>query len=70
MVNVLIFQTLFSFCSEIKCWLSGLELTKCSSEKQTGKILIRLLLQKQSDLGLHCLSKHFGRQLVFKILGH
>ena len=26
--------------------------------------------QKQSDLGLHCLSKHFGRQLVFEILEH
>ena len=59
MVNVLKFRTLFSFCSEIKCWLSGLELTKCSSEKQTGNTLIRLLLQKQSELGLHCLSKPF-----------
>ena len=29
------------------------------SEKQTGKILIRLLLKKQSDLGLHCLSMSF-----------
>ena len=59
MVNVLKFRTLFSFCSEIKHWLFGLELTKCSSEKQTGKTLIRLLLQKQSDLGLPCLSKPF-----------
>ena len=24
-VNVLKFQTLFSFCSQIKCWFSGLE---------------------------------------------
>ena len=30
-----------------------------------GKTLIRLLLQKQSDLGLHYLSRPFGRQLVF-----
>ena len=36
---------------------SGLEFTKCLSEYQTGKTLIRLLLQKQSDLGLHCLSR-------------
>ena len=28
------------------------ELTICLSEKQTGKTLIRELLQKQSDLGL------------------
>ena len=32
------------------------------------KTLIRLLLQKQSDPGLHCLSSHFGRQVVFEIL--
>ena len=50
--------------------LSGLEFTKCLSEYQTGKTLIRLLLQKQSDLGLHCLSRPFGRQIVFKILEH
>ena len=31
--------------------------------------MIRLLLQKQSDLGLHCL-EHFGRQLVLDILEH
>ena len=36
--------------------LSGLEFTKCMSAKQTGKRLIRLLLQKQSDLARHCLS--------------
>ena len=36
------------------------------SEMQTGKSLIRLLLWKQSDLGLH----DFERQLVFKILEH
>ena len=52
--------------------------TKFLSEKQTEKTLIRLLHQKQSDLGLHCLSKCFwpvclglfGKQLVFKILEH
>ena len=38
----------------------------------TGNPLIRLLLQKQSNRGLHCLSRHFSRQLVFKfqILEH
>ena len=35
---------------------------------KTGQTLIRQLLQKQSDLGLGCLSKFFGRQLVFDIL--
>ena len=57
MINVS--KTLFSFCSKIKCWFSGLKFTKCLSEYQTGKTLIRLLLQKQSDLGLHCLSIPF-----------
>ena len=32
MVNVLKFGTLFSFCSQIKCWFSGLEFTKWMSE--------------------------------------
>ena len=37
--------------------ISGLELTKCLSEKQTWKSPIRMLLQKQSDLGLPCFSR-------------
>ena len=37
--------------------ISRLEIPKCLLEKQTGKTLIRLLLQKQSDLGLPCLSR-------------
>ena len=41
-----------------------------SLEMQTGKTLIRLLLHKQSDLGLSCLSMPFGRQLVFETLEH
>ena len=57
MVNAAKFQTFFSFSSQIKCLLSGLKLTKCLSEKQTRKTEIRLLLQKQSDLGLLCLSR-------------
>ena len=32
MVNVIKFQTLFSFYSQEKCWFLGLELTKWSSE--------------------------------------
>ena len=38
-------------------YISRLEIPKCLLEKQTGKTLIRLLLQKQSDLGLRCLSR-------------
>ena len=62
------FRTFFS--SQIKCWISGPEITKCLSEKQRRKTQIRLLLKKQSDLGLCCLLRPFGRQLVFKILEH
>ena len=51
-INVLKFRTLLFFQSQINCWFSGLEFTKCLSEWRTGKIMIRLLLQKQSDLGL------------------
>ena len=36
-----------------------LELTNCLSEYQTGKTLIRLLPQKQSDLGLPSLYRPF-----------
>ena len=58
MINVLKFRTLFSLCSEIKCGVSGLEFTK---------LLVNLTnnegpdqtASKQSDLGLHCLSKLF-----------
>ena len=45
----------------VKCCLSGLQFTKANREKT----LIRLLLQKQSDLGLHCLSTFFS-QLVLE----
>ena len=58
-----------SLCSQIKCGLSGLEFTK-SLSVQTEKTLIRLLLQKQSDLGLHFLSRPFGRHVVYEILEH
>ena len=60
-VNVLKFRTLFSFCFQIKynAGYQGLEFTKCLSEQQTGKTLITLLLHKQSDLDLHCLSRPY-----------
>ena len=48
-----------------------LELKKCLPEKQTGKTLIGLLPQKQSDLGLPSLSRRgCGRQLLLEILVH
>ena len=56
-VNVLKFWTLFTFCFQRNCGLLGLEFTKTLTENQTGKTQIRLLLQKQSDLGLCCLSR-------------
>ena len=40
-------------------YISALEVIKSLSEWQTGKTLIRRLLQKQSDLGLHFLSIPF-----------
>ena len=54
----------FLFLSSIKRWLSGLEFTK-----QTQTTLIKLLIQKQSDLGLRCLSMPFKQattSVVFK----
>ena len=65
-VNVLKFWTLSSFCSQIKCWFSGLEFTNFLSELQTGKTLIRLLLQKKSDLGLPCLSRPFCQATIVR----
>ena len=62
-VKVLKFRTLFTFFSQIKCWLSGLEFYKCVSEQQTGKTL-SLIWVCTVYLGL------FSRQLVFKILEH
>ena len=52
-----------------KCKCSGL--TKCLSEKQTGKTLIRLLPEKRSNLCLCCMSKPFLQAcIVFEILEH
>ena len=49
---------LFLFPNKMLAFRAGIH--KHLSEKQTVKTLIRLLLQKQSDLGLHCLSSLFG----------
>ena len=47
---------------------------KCLSEKQTGKTLIRLLLQKQmkkqSDLVCPVCLGFYGSQLLFETLEH
>ena len=51
-----------------KILLKGLDFTKCMSEKQTRKTLIRLLLENQFDLGLHCLLRLFCSQLVLEII--
>ena len=65
-VNVLKFRA-FSLPFLDKRWLPGMEFIKCLSEKQSGKPLIRLLLQKQSDLCLLCLSRFFGQTTVFTV---
>ena len=58
-VNVLKYPSPFCFCSQIKCWFSGLEFTTWMSEWQKGTTLIRLLFQKLPVLGLHCFSRQF-----------
>ena len=60
-------QTKLFFLSKPVLIRAGLFI-KCLSEKQTGKTLNRL--QMQSDLGLHCFSKPFDRQLAFKTSKH
>ena len=56
MVYVLKFRTLFSFCSHKNVGYQDWK-EKCLQEKQTGKTLIRLLPQKNYDLGLPRLSR-------------
>ena len=51
--------SLFQFSNKMLVTISGLEFTNFLSELQIGKTLIRLLLQKQSDLGLPFLSRPF-----------
>ena len=47
-LKMLNFLMLFSFCSQMKCWLWSLEFTDCKKSKQQDA--------DQSDLGLHYLS--------------
>ena len=58
-VNVLKFRTFFSFLFSNKIFVFKHGICKMLVRKQTGKTLLRLLLQKQSDLGLCCLSRPF-----------
>ena len=51
-------QTLFSFCSQLKCWLSRLELTNVCQNSKQGRP-DQTVLQKQSNLGLQCSSRPF-----------
>ena len=59
-------KILISFCSQIKYWLSELEVRIANREDPH----IRLLLKKQSDLSLHCLSRPYWQGLVSEILEH
>ena len=59
---------LFLFSNKIMVIKAGLH--KLLDRIATGKTLIRLLIQKQSDLVLPFLYRHFCRQLVFKVLEH
>ena len=56
-VNLLIFRPLFSFCFQMLAIRAGIQ--KLLVRTANRKTLIRLLLQKQSGLGLHCLSRLF-----------
>ena len=50
----------FRLCKK-KCWLSGLDVPKCLSEKEPGKTV-----QTASfDLGLPCLSMPFWKATIF-----
>ena len=51
------FQTVFSFRSKLKCWLSRMEFTK----------YLRIENREDPDLGLHCLSRTFWQATCVKI---
>ena len=59
MVNALKYLNTFLFLFSNKMLVIRLEFTKSMTEYKTVKTLIRQLLQKQSDQGLHCLSGPF-----------
>ena len=50
-----------------KYWLTRVGVPQNACHKSNREDLIRLLCQKQSDLGLLCLSRPFSRQLMFLI---
>ena len=50
-------KSLFLFSNKMLVIKAGIH--KVLVRKQTWKTLIRLLLQKQSDLGLHCYPRPF-----------
>ena len=53
------FKNLEHFCLSVLSWLSGWNSQNACHSRQTGQTLIRLLLQKQSDHGLCCMSMIF-----------
>ena len=69
-VNVLKFWTLFPFCSQIKCLLSGLELTKCLSEYKQGRPWSVCFFRSSLIWVWRVCLDLFGWQLVFQILEH
>ena len=56
MVSKILNPSLILFLNKILVIRAGIK-KKCLSEYQTVKTQIRLLLKKQFDLGLHCLSR-------------
>ena len=68
-VNVLKFRTLsLSVLNKMLVFMAGIH--KKYVRIANRKILIRLLLQKQSDLGLRCLSMPLGQTTSVEILEH
>ena len=62
MGNVLKFRTLFSILNKMLVVRDGIH--KMHVRIANRENLIRLLLQKQSDLGLHCLSRSFCQATI------
>ena len=60
-VHVRRFQTI-SFLFSTKMLIINAETHKMLVRTASRETLIRLLIQKQSDLGLHCLPMSFGRE--------
>ena len=65
MVNVLKFRTLYYLSFLIKWWLSGLELNKTLVRMGNREDPDQTASQKQSDLGLSCLSRADNQCLKF-----